>query len=305
MSRAVDLSGLKARADAANKPAPSPSQDGAGSDSPYVVDVTEATFQAEVVERSLQVPVLVDLWADWCQPCKQLSPVLERLAEAANGAWLLAKVDTDANPRIAQVFGVQSLPTVVAIAGGQPIDAFSGALPEPQVRQWISALLDALRDKMPGIAAAEAGASGDSGEPVEVPEDPRFTEAEDAFAREDYAAAEQAYLRILDAEPANEEAKAALGQVRFAARASNADPSAIAKADAAPSDVDAQLAAADVEVALNQPEAAFARLINTIRSTSGDDRNRLRTHLVELFDLFPVDDPRVAKARRDLASALF
>src|SRR5882724_11321276 len=168
MAGAVDLSGLRARADAARTapppgaaapapggPPPGGAPAGVGSS---VIDVSEPTFQSEVLERSLQVPVIVDLWATWCGPCKQLSPVLERLAEAANGAWLLAKVDVDANPRIAQLFGVQSIPTVVAVAGGQPVDAFAGAQPEPQVRQWIDSLLEALREQMPGIAAAENGA---------------------------------------------------------------------------------------------------------------------------------------------------
>ena len=115
-----------------------------------MIDVTEATFQAEVVERSLRQLVVVDLWAEWCGPCKQLSPVLERMAGESGGAWVVAKVDVDANPRIAQLFGAQSIPTIVAIAGGQPVDAFSGALPEPEIRKWINALLDALRDKLPG-----------------------------------------------------------------------------------------------------------------------------------------------------------
>src|SRR3989440_9167567 len=106
-----------------------------------VIDVTDADFMERVVDESKRRPVLVDLWADWCGPCKQLSPVLERLAEQSGGAWLLAKVDVDANPRIAQLFGVQSIPTVVAIAGGQPVDAFTGAQPEHQIRQWIGALL--------------------------------------------------------------------------------------------------------------------------------------------------------------------
>ncbi|MET0234330.1 MAG: tetratricopeptide repeat protein [Kibdelosporangium sp.] len=317
LSGAVDLSALKARADAVRQ-APSKSAaappggggDGGGAPAaggPFVFDVTEATFQADVVERSLQVPVVVDLWAEWCGPCKQLSPLLERLANAGNGAWLLAKVDVDANPRIAQLFGVQSIPTIVAIAGGQPVDAFSGAQPEPQIRQWIGALLDALRDRMPGIAAAEAGAS-EAAEPEEAfeePVDPRLLEAEDAFERGDFAAAEQAYQRILDVEPGNEEVRAAIAQVRFTARAEAADPSAIDRADADPSDIDAQLAAADVEVAQQQVDEAFARLIKAVRASAGDDRDRVRSHLVELFGLFPSDDPRVAKARRDLASALF
>jgi putative thioredoxin len=311
LSGAVDLSGLKARADATKTAppaaaAPQAQQDGAPStNGAFVIDVTEATFQAEVVERSLQVPVIVDLWAEWCGPCKQLSPVLERLAQAGNGAWILAKVDVDANPRIAQLFGVQSIPTVVAIAGGQPVEAFAGAQPEPQVKQWIAALLDALRDRLPGISAAESGAPAGDEEPLPEPEDPRFAAAEDAFEQGDYAAAEAAYQKILDAEPANEQAKAALAQVRFLARAEAADPSVVVRADTSPEDIDAQLAAADVELASQKVEQAFARLLGVIRRTAGTDRDRARTHLVELFGLFPAEDPSVAKARRELASALY
>jgi putative thioredoxin len=298
LSGAVDLSALKARADAARQQQSSPPATEAPSANGSVIEVTEATFQAEVVERSLRQLVIVDLWADWCGPCKQLSPLLERLAAQSGGAWVLAKVDVDANPRIAQLFGAQSIPTVVAIAGGQPVDAFAGALPEPEVKKWLDALLDALKDKLPGAGDAQ-------GEPVEEPEDPRFTEAEDAFERGDFAAAEAAYQRILDVEPANELAKAALVQVRFAARASEADPSAVERAEATPDDLDAQLAAADFEVAQNKIEDGFARLIAAVRRTAGEDRNRVREHLVGLFELFDPADERVAKARRDLASALF
>ncbi|WP_433289167.1 tetratricopeptide repeat protein [Pseudonocardia sp. CA-142604] len=306
MAGAVDLSALKARSEAAARSQQTQASGGAESadGSPFVIDVTEQSFQADVLERSLQVPVVVDLWATWCGPCKQLSPVLERLAEAGNGAWVLAKVDVDANPRIAQAFGVQSIPMVVAVVGGQPVDAFNGALPEPQVRQWISALLDALRDRMPAIAEAEAGAAA-NGAPTEEPEDPRFTAAEDALDRGDYPAAEEAYQQILAVEPANEQALAALSQVRFLARAENADPSAIARADAAPDDIDAQLAAADAEAASDRVEDAFARLVGTVARTSGDERDRVREHLIGLFELFPPDDPRVTAARRALARALF
>ncbi|TDD41577.1 thioredoxin [Saccharopolyspora elongata] len=304
MAGAVDLSALKNRADATARAAAQPPANGdspAAPASAAVIDVTEATFQAEVVERSLQVPVIVDLWATWCGPCKQLSPVLERLAQESNGAWVLAKVDVDANPRIAQLFQVQSVPTVIAIAGGQPVDAFSGAQPEPQIRQWIDSLLNALRDQLPGIRAAEEGV-----EPIaEEPEDPRFTAAEDALESGDYAAAEAAYQKILDSEPNNEQAKAALAQVRFTARAEQADPAAIERADAAPDDVDAQLAAADAEVAVGRVAEGFDRLIRAIKRTSGDDRDRIRRHLIEMFEVFPEGDDRVAAARRALASALF
>ena len=308
LSGAVDLSAVKARAEAAasRQAAGDTGGDASGVPTQRVVEVTEATFQTEVIDRSLQVLVVVDLWATWCGPCKQLSPVLERLAEAGNGAWVLATVDVDANPRIAQLFGVQSIPTVVAIAGGQPVDAFAGALPEPQVRQWIDSLLNALRDQLPGIAAAERNApAGEDDEVAEEPEDPRFTAAEEALERGDFAEAEAAYQRILDNEPANEQAKTAIAQVRFMARAAAADPESVARADAAPDDVAAQLAAADAELADQRVEEAFRRLIGVVRSSSGDDRDQVRKHVLELFDLFPQDDPRVLKARRDLANALF
>jgi putative thioredoxin len=311
LSGAVDLSALKARADAASRAPAAPPAGGDGAAAApagdFVIEVSEETFQADVVERSLQVPVIVDLWAEWCGPCKQLSPVLERLAGAANGAWILAKVDVDANPRIAQLFGVQSIPTVVAIAGGQPVEAFAGAQPEPQIKQWLASLLDALRDKLPGIRDAEAGATAavEEEEIPPEPEDPRFVAAETAFENGDYDAAVAAYQKILAEEPANEQAKEALAQVRFLARAEAADPSVVVRADTSPEDIEAQLSAADVELAGQRIEKAFGRLIDTIRRTSGPDRDRVRTHLVELFGLFPPEDPLVMKARRDLASALF
>jgi putative thioredoxin len=321
MAGAVDLSGLKARAEArSSSPAPSgsaaaqrpagpngtaggPPADGAAPVT--LVDVTEATFQSEVIDRSMQVPVVVDLWAEWCQPCKQLSPVLEKLAAEGNGAWVLAKIDVDANPRIAQAFGVQSIPMVVVVAAGQPVTSFQGAQPEPQLRQWIAQLLDALRDQMPGIAEAEARGDGTGTEPVEEPEDPRIVAAEEALERGDYAAATQAYEQILAGEPNHAEAQAALAQVKFLARAESADPSAIARADAAPDDVDAQIAAADAEVAAQDVTGAFDRLVRTVARTAGDDRDRARTHLVELFELFGTEDERVTTARRALARALY
>jgi putative thioredoxin len=300
LSGAVDLSGLKARADASAQAQRSPAGGQSAAAGDYVIEVTEATFQAEVIERSLQVPVVVDLWAEWCGPCKQLSPILERLANAGGGAWVLAKIDVDANPRIAQLFGVQSIPMVVAIAGGQPVEAFAGARPEQQIKQWLSGLLDALRDRLPGIRAAENGATEEP-----PPEDTRFTAADEAFKRGDFETAEATYQQILASEPNNEQAKSALALVRFVARASNTDPSVVVRADISPDDLDAQLAAADIELAEQRVEQAFARLLGAVRRTSGEDRDRARTHLVGLFELFQPEDPRVAKARRELASALF
>lgn len=291
------MSAAKARAEAA--PANSSAQGGAPpAGGAAVIDVTEANFQAEVVDRSMQQLVLVDLWADWCEPCKQLSPVLEKLANESAGSWALVKVDVDANPRISQLFGAQSLPTVVAIAAGQPVDAFSGVQQETQLRQWIDSLLQAVQDRVSGEGQQPE-------EPAEEPADPRFTEAEAALERGDFAAAEQAYQDILSSEPNNEQATAALRQTRFAARAADVDADAVARADASPDDVDAQFAAADYEIAQAEIDGAFARLINTARRSAGDDRARVRDHLVGLFELFDPSDERVTRARRDLASALF
>lgn len=305
LSGAVDLGALKARADAARQAAAAPPASGGAPNgsAPWIVDVTEASFQA-VVEQSLQVPVVVVLGASYSQESQQIASSLTRLAQSSGGSWILARVDLEQAPRIGQAFGVQSVPTVVAVAAGQPIDAFAGPLADAELSAWIKRLLDALRDRLPGIRAGEANASAPDSE-EEIPEDPRFVAAEEAFERGDYAAAQAAYQAILDAEPSNELAKEGLAQARFAERAEAVDPAVISKADSSPEDVDAQLAAADAQVALQQVEAAFARLVETVRRVYGEDRDRVRQHLVSLFELFPADDPRVAAARRNLASALF
>jgi len=295
LAGAVDLAAVKARADAAARAAESPA---AGS---HVIEVTEASFQAEVIDRSFQVPVLIDLWADWCQPCKQLSPVLEKLAAEGGGSWVLAKVDTEANPRIAQALQVQSIPTVYAVIGGQLVPGFQGALPEPQVREFVGAVLSAAQQA--NLSGAAPG--GDPTTPDEAPADPRFDAAEQALQDGDFAVAAQRYQAILDAEPANAEAALALRQVGLLQRVEKLDASAVARADTAPDDIDAQLAAADYALASNDADAAFRRLLAAVRRTSADERDAVRDRLVEYFDILGPDDPRVGPARRELANALF
>jgi putative thioredoxin len=307
MSGAVDLAAVKARSEAAARAAEAPAP-AAGS---YVIDVTEASFQNDVLDRSFQVPVLLDLWADWCQPCKQLSPILERLANAAGGAWVLAKVDVDANQRIAQALQVQSIPTVFAVIGGQLVPGFQGALPEAQVREFVDAVVKAGQEAgLPGAGSAPAGepGPGDAGTGAaasEPPEDPRFTAADEALDAGDYALAAQRYQAILDSEPGNTDAALALGQVRLLQRLDGVDRTAAARADSTPDDVDAQLAAADLSFAGNDIPAALDRLVRTVARTSGDDRDRVRTRLLEYFDLLGPDHPQVPAARRELARALF
>jgi putative thioredoxin len=295
---AVDLSSLAA-------PPPAPGGTGAPADgSGVVVDVTEADFQAKVIDISMTVPVVIDFWADWCGPCKQLSPVLERLAHSDGGRWVLAKVDLDANPRLGQAFQVQSIPAIFAVVKGQPIPLFQGALPEAEVRRFLDELLR---------VAAENGVNGRvavgevAEEPVEEPvEDPRYDDAYDAIERGDLDAAAAAYRSLLDQTPTDEDARAGLGQVELLRRTKDLDPVAARKLAADnPDDVAAQTAAADLDLLGGHVEDAFLRLIDLVRRTSGDERDRAREHLIELFGLVGSDDDRVVKARTALANALF
>jgi len=298
MSGAVDLAAVKARSEAAARAADNATPAPGGS----VVEVTEATFQAEVIDRSFQVPVLIDLWADWCQPCKQLSPILERLAAEAGGTWILAKIDVDANPRISQALQVQSIPTVFAAIGGQLVPGFQGALPEPQVREFVGALVKAASQA--GLSGAVADAT-DEATAAEVPVDPRFSEAEAALEAGQFDLAAKRYQAILDAEPANTEAALALRQVRLLERLQDIDPKLVARAETAPDDVPAQLAAADYALSRSDVDSALGRLLGLVRRVSGEDRDAVRERLIEYFDLLGPDDPRVAPARRALANALF
>ncbi|HEY7045577.1 MAG TPA: tetratricopeptide repeat protein [Jatrophihabitantaceae bacterium] len=297
LSGAVDLAAVKARSEAAARAAEAPSP----TSGEYVIDVTEATFQAAVIDRSFQVPVLIDLWADWCQPCKQLSPILERLADEAGGSWVLAKIDTEANPRIAQALQVQSIPTVYAVIGGQLVPGFQGALPEAQVREFVGAVLQAAQQ------ANLSGPAPDGAAPVvaEAPLDPRFDAAEQALADGDYDTAAKGYQAILDAEPSNTEAALALRQLGLLQRVDQLDAGVVSRADGAPDDVTAQLAAADYALSGGDVDGALERLLATLRRVSGDDRDAVRDRLVEYFDILGPDDPRVGPARRSLANALF
>lgn len=281
---------------------------GDGEASAFVIDVTEETFNTEVAVRSRTTPVIVDLWADWCGPCKQLSPVLEKLANEAAGAWVLAKIDVDANPRLAQAFQAQSIPMVVAIIGGQMVDAFLGAMPEAQIRQWLTQVL-AVGEQLGVTSAAGNAGTADANAAMASAADampPAYAEAQAAMERGDLDAAASVLEKALAETPGDSVLKSWLAQVSLIRRVGSYDEHAARRAAAAaPGDVDAQIKVADIEMATGKTEEAFARLLGAVKRTTGEERTKARLALLELFEIFPPDDPQVKKARSQLTALLF
>ena len=306
---AVDLSSLARPAAPAGPPA------GAAAGAPsggFVVDVTEDTFN-DVLQQSMTVPVVIDLWAEWCGPCKQLSPVLEKLASEYGGRFLLAKVDVDANPRIGQAFQAQSIPMVVALIKGQPVPMFTGAVPEAQARQVLDELLAvAAQNGVSGTVAPAAEVADDAPEPEPEPEPelpPLHAAAADAIEAGDYDGAVRAFEQALLDDPADPDAKAGIAQAGLFKRVSEL-PTAVqagvrAAAAAEPGNVEANLTVADLDLFGGHVEDAFARVIDLVRLTAGDERAAARTRLLEYFEIVGPSDPRVVAARPRLANALF
>ncbi|MCC4907144.1 tetratricopeptide repeat protein [Microbacterium sp. cx-59] len=302
---AVDLSSLRNR--------PQPPAAGAGqpvpeaSASALVMDVTDASFP-QVLELSRTVPIVVDLWAEWCGPCKQLSPILEKVVIELGGRVVLAKVDVDANPQLQQAFRAQSIPMVVALVAGQPVPMFTGAVPEQQVREVFAQLLQlAAQNGVTGtVPVGDQDAADGASEPEEPPVPPLHAEAYDAIEAGDYARAVDAYERALAENPRDADAQAGLGQVRLLQRVQGLNlQEARAAAAAAPLDVGAQFAVADLDVSGGHVEDAFERLLELFAALPTDERAPVRERLLELFGLIGDADPRVIRARGRLASLLF
>lgn len=277
--------------------------------SPFIKDVTLDDFQQEVVLRSREVPVLVDFWAEWCGPCKSLSPLLERITADAGGQFELAKVDVDANQQLAGQFLVQSIPTVVAMRNGTEVDRFTGALPEPAIRAFLEAILPNELDHM-------------------------VDEARTALVNGDTAGAEHILRQVLEQKPDHQDAGTSLAalliddgdvdealivlgrlipdseveRLQAAARlrrTSGDDISDLeAAATAAPEDEDAQMDLAAALAAHSEFEPALDRLLDLVRR-KGDRREDARQAMVDIFGVLGNDHPLTMTYRKQLAAALY
>jgi putative thioredoxin len=315
MSGVVDLAAVKAaneaKAKAEQARAESARQGGGGAVSPaaLVIDTDEANFERDVLQRSTEVPVVIDFWAEWCEPCKQLGPLLERLATEYNGRFVLAKVDVDANQMLMQQFGIQGIPAVFAVVAGQALPLFQGAAPEAQIRQTLDQLVQVAEERfgLTGVAVDAAGSDEAAEAPVPAgPYDALLEAAVQALDAGDFGGAIQAYRNVLSDDPGNTEAKLGLAQAELLGRVKDMDPAQV-RQDAAgdPSDAAAQIAAADLDLVGGHVEDAFGRLVETVRRTAGDERDAARVRLLELFEVVGPDDPRVTAARQALARVLF
>ncbi|MYW67679.1 tetratricopeptide repeat protein [Streptomyces sp. SID8379] len=318
MSGVVDLAAVKAAQEAKAKAeqarAEAARQGGGGAVPPasLVIDVDEAAFERDVLQRSTEVPVVIDFWAEWCEPCKQLSPLLERLATEYNGRFVLAKIDVDANQMLMQQFGVQGIPAVFAVVAGQALPLFQGAAPEAQIRGTLDQLIQVGEERfgLTGIVVDPDASDAEGAAPVvETPAGPYdalLEAAVQALDAGDLAGAVQAYKNVLSDDPGNTEAKLGLGQAELLQRVQGMDPQKV-RAEAAqnPGDVPAQIAAADLDLVGGHVEDAFGRLVDAVARSAGDDRDAARVRLLELFEVVGGDDPRVTTARTALARVLF
>ena len=258
------------------------------------ITVTEKDIEARAFQRSVQVPVVLMIGTSRSEDSESLKATLQQLATGQR-KFLVAYVDADATPQVAQMFGLRALPTVVALAAGQPVTNFEGNQPADQLKQWVDALVNNVGPQLQGL---DDEPETDAPEP----EDPRLDQATAALNRSDFEGATALYNAILADEPDNQPVKQAKATVavlqRLDPQRRTTDP--IAEAEQNPQDVDKQLVAADAEVVAGAPEKAFERLLRYVKAEP-----KAKERLLELFTLFEPGDPRVINARTALASALF
>ncbi|MBS42180.1 MAG: co-chaperone YbbN [Nocardioides sp.] len=321
---AVDLSGLKRPAPQPGQPAPggpggpggpgapgapSGGAAGGGAQAAYAVQVSEESFQA-TVEASMTAPVILCFYSPSQSP--ESADMADDVAQAVgeyDGRYLAGLVDVDASPGIAQAMQIQQIPLLLVVLDGRPVtQPIPGLLGLDDVRTLLQQLGQQLTAQ--GVSGRHEPrhpvAAGDEGEDAEPPVDPRYLPAQEALARDDVDTAVAEYQKLVDANPADGEAAAGLAMATVLQRTRGVDLNAArAAAAAAPDDVDAQTMVADLDMLGGHVEDAFARLVELVRRTAGAERTKAREHLLGLFAAVGNDDPRVAKGRQALASALF
>jgi len=296
---AIDLSALK-------QPAARPTPAASAAGGSYVVDIDEATFQTVALEASMSYVVVLGLWSARAPQSGAFNETLATVIDTYGGQIVLARVDVDANPQIAQALNVQGVPYVAGLVKGQPVPLFQGTVDETEMRRYFDELVRIAAENGLTGRAQPVGAAPAEGAPVEEPEDPRFVAAEEAFMGGDFDTAVAEYEKLRVQYPADVEVAERLARVKWLSRTKGADLQA-ARAAAAdrPDDVAAQMLVADLDVSGGHVEDAFDRLIALVRATSGDERELVRERLLELFTVVGIADPAVMVARRALASALF
>ncbi|MDT0327666.1 tetratricopeptide repeat protein [Nocardiopsis lambiniae] len=308
---AVDLGARKA---AMEREAKQRAAESSGRSNPYAVNVDETNFQAQVLERSMAVPVVLAVLTGWSEQSKQVENTLDKLSAASGGNWFLAKVDGEASPQLVQALRVPTAPMIIVVVQGQLLPGPAGPVPEDQLTGWLVEAFAALKEQgalppdHPGTLFGEDGPEPvePGGEQPAADVRPIDAEAQESLERGDFDAAEAVYAKAVEADPKDTESKSKLAQVRLVRRLRTVDMNTARQAAAdTPDNVDAQLTVADLDMYGGKFEDAFDRLIATVKRTRDDERNKVRAHLLELFDLLPPGDPRVTSARRRLTSALF
>ncbi|MEL6177729.1 MAG: thioredoxin [Myxococcota bacterium] len=282
---------------------------------PHVIDVTEATFEQEILQRSQQVPVVIDFWATWCGPCQTLSPVLEELAQEGEGRWILAKIDTDANPNIARAFRIRSIPTVMAMVEGKVINHFAGALPRSEVKRWLESFVPTGPQVSPEEQAQQWTEDGRLDEAATlwrslIAANPEAWSAIAGLARitaaqGDIDAAQEMIARIPEHE--REGLKANIAPILFQLRARDAEPAARlqARLDADPKDVDALYGLAMYGASAGDWARALELLLGVVRYDRSykDDIGRLT--MIEIFEVIGIQSELATKWRKMLGATMY